>query len=105
MQARTLASGVSLTSAAAQASVTNDTTPYIRNRAVVARVILNGNTGTPTVKIQQSDDGSTWTDDIIVTSASAPVVEAQLTLKKYTRANVTATGSAGTFSAYLEASA
>lgn len=97
-----LGAGVSLTAAAAQTAVLSDDTPFSPGFNAVATISLTGATGTPTVKIQGSDDNSTFTDLMTVSAITSNVVKAEVTIKKYMRLNVTAVGTAGTVSAWLE---
>lgn len=98
----TLGEGVSLTSAAAQAAQATDDTPFARGFDAICTIVLTGATGTPTVKIQTSPDGSTWSDAVTLSSIANSSVKREIALDKYARLNVTAAGSAGVVSAYLE---
>lgn len=98
-----LGAGVALTAAAAQAAVFCDDTPFSPGFNAVATISLTGATGAPTVKIQGSDDNVTFTDLVTVSAITANVVKAEVTIQKWMRLNVTAVGTAGTVSAWLEA--
>ncbi len=64
-------------------------TPFVYGRHPTAVVTCNGFTGT--VKIQTSDDDSTWTDVATVTGTTTDRTELlAITLKPWIRANVTA---------------
>ena len=82
--------GTALAAAAASTGVEMNVTPYIEGKEVVGSIDLNGFHGT--VKIQSSDDDSTYADVLTVTTAAPASFskEATMTLKKYMRANVTA---------------
>lgn len=98
-----LGAAVSLTAAAAQTGVAMDETPFAPGFNAIATISLTGATGTPTVLIQGSDDNSTWTTLVTVAAITANVVKAEVTLQAYMRVNVSAVGTAGTASAWLEA--
>lgn len=99
----TLAAAVVATSAVAQTAVDTLETPFAPGFNAIAHLSFTGLTGTPTVKIQTSDDGTTWTDALVVSVLTRANVMAEITLKKMARLNVTAVGSAGTVDAYLQA--
>lgn len=102
MKITTLGQGVSLTAAAAQTAVQMNTTPFLNGRELGLMTSAAGATGTPTVKVQGSEDNSTWTD--IATFALADITAARMqtiTASRYMRLNVTAVGTAGTVNAYL----
>jgi hypothetical protein len=99
---KALAENVSLAVAAA-AAVTFDKTPFIRDKPcnvlLIAPVL---SAGTPTIKIQGSDDaGATWTD-LATWQPTAPSTKLVTFIpKKQQRLNVTVVGT-GTVSAYAD---
>ncbi len=95
--------GEGLNSVAAETAVEMTTSPFLPHRSAVAKLNVSSNFN-GTVKIQGSDDGTTYTDLLTVTGTTQPNKEAQVTLKKYMRANVTAY-TAGSANAYLNAGA
>lgn len=99
----TLGTAVSATAVAAQTSVTTTATPFAPGHNAVVSVCLTGVTGTPTIKVQTSDDNSTWTDAVTVSVITRNHVMSEVTLKSYARLNVTVAGSAGTIDAYIRA--
>lgn len=103
MKTLALAEGVSATAAAAQAAVRSRVTPFLAGRDVVATIAFSDATGTPTGKIQGSDDGTTWVD--LMTSTVLGTKKATVKAREYMRFNVTAAGTAGVASAYIEAGA
>ena len=90
--------GVALNAAGAGAAVR--ATPFVEGREAVAVVDVRGVGGTPTIRLQGSDDGTTWTD-LVVHTGNPPAKMAQITIPKYLRYNVTAAGTAGTANVYL----
>lgn len=101
MKTLELGAGVSLTAAAAQAAVRSRVTPFLAGREVVATINMAGATGTPTVLIQGSDDGTTWTT--LLSSTVLGLKKSTIKTREYMRVNVTAAGTAGNVSAYLDA--
>lgn len=97
----TLGSAVSAAAVAAQAAQATDETPFAPGFNAIAELVLTGVTGTPTIKIQTSDDATTWTDALTVSALTRNVVKAEITLKKHARLNVTGAGTAGTVDGYL----
>lgn len=96
-----LGEGVSLTAAAAQTAKQPANTPLLPGFEAIAAVNLDGATGTPTVKIEGSDDGgTTWTELLTITDLNALKL-AKITLHADMRLNVSVVGSAGKVSAYL----
>lgn len=95
-----LGEGIALNSAAAQSAVDLDTTPLLAGREAVIFASTNGLAGSAVMKVQTSDDGSTWTD-VLTVNAQGPAVMKKVTLKKKARLNVTSAGTGGTGSAYL----
>lgn len=100
MKTLILAEGVSASAAAAQAAVEPLATPFLAGRDVVAEILPQDVTGTPTFKIQGSDDNSVWVD--LLTSTSLAPKKGNIKLRPYMRFNVTAAGTAGNVSAYCE---
>lgn len=98
-----LGAGVVLTSAVAQTALEMDSTPFAPGFNAVATINLTGATGTPTVLIEGSDDGTTYTTLLTVAAITASMVKAEVTLKKHMRLSVSVVGTAGTVSAWLEA--
>ena len=94
-----LGEGIAATGTVAQAAVDAKATPFLEGRDIVARLDLSGVTGTPTIKIQGSSDGTTWSD--LVTHSVLYSKEYNIKCNRYMRVNQTAAGSAGTYSAYL----
>lgn len=97
----TLGAAVSAIAAAAQAAKDTDDTPFSPGFNAIATVVLTGVTGTPTIKVQTSDDNVAWTDAVTVSALDRNVVMAEIEVKRYARLNVTAVGTAGTVDAYL----
>lgn len=104
-----LAENVSAAGVAAVAGVLFTKTPFIRDKPFNVLLVAQGVTGTPTVKIQASDDPDTIADgaatwvDLGTWSPAAGGSTKLLTLlmaKRRIRANVTVAGTAGTISAY-----
>lgn len=98
---KNLAQDVSAASAAAQTAVECDTSPFIVGGSCISQVSLDGVTGTPTIKIQGSADGSTWSDLVTITDITQLLVMDKITVYEQMRLNVTVAGSAGTVTAYL----
>lgn len=96
-----LGEAVSLTTAAAQTAVALDDTPFAPGFNGVVVFNLTGATGTPTVKVQGSADGTTWDDLLTVSAITASLKLAEVTLYAQMRLNVTVVGTAGTVSAYI----
>lgn len=98
-----LASAVALTGTVAQTGVDNgNKTPFLPNRKIRARVEISADaTGAPTIKVQGSDDNSTWVD--LATFAGLASNEQMVTAYRYMRANQTVAGGAGTYNAFIEA--
>ena len=101
---KTLAAiGTAADATAAQTAVTCDETPFAPGFNVLARVIFKGATGAPVVKIQGSEDGTTWSDLAATSGILADSFVFEVTCMKYMRANCTTAGGAGDYAAYLEA--
>lgn len=101
---KTLAAiGTAADATAAQTAVDCDETPFAPGFNVIARVVFKGATGTPVVKIQGSEDGTTWSDLAATSGVLADVFPFEVTCYRYMRANCTTAGSAGDYAAYLEA--
>lgn len=100
MKTLVLGENVAATGVAAQSAVQPLATPFLAGRDVVAKIVLNAVTGTPTVKIQGSDDNSVWVD--LLNNTSLMSKEGNIKMRPYMRLNVTVAGGAGTVSAYLE---
>lgn len=98
---KTLGQDVDATAVAAQTAVTLGTAPFVTKGNSFYVVSLAGVTGTPTIKIQGSDDGSTWTDLKSITDITQYLYIGEITNYASVRLNVTAGGSAGTVTAYL----
>lgn len=98
MKTLSLGDSVSATAVAAQTAVVPLATPFLAGRDVVGHINMNGVTGTPTIKIQGSDDNSTWVD--LMTNTTLTDKQGNFKLKPYMRLNVTVVGGAGTVSAY-----
>lgn len=98
-----LGEDVALTGDAAQTAVTCDETPFAPGFNGIVTVSLAGPTGTPTVLIEGSDDGTTYTTLLTITDITQLLVKAEVTIYAYMRLNVTEVGTAGTVTAYLEA--
>lgn len=106
---KALAENVSAAAAAAVAGVLFTKTPFIRDKPFNVLLVAQGITGTPTVKIQASDDpdtvvdaSATWVDLGTWSPAAGGSTKllTTMTAKRRVRANVTAAGTAGTISAY-----
>lgn len=82
-------------SVAAGSTITNNTSPFMEGASVV--VMAHALTGafTGSAKLQESDDGTTWSDISGAVAADAGVDFFQITLKKYIRINCTAYTSGG----------
>lgn len=103
MALKTLLNAVSAASAAAGTAQTMGDTPFLDGQNCRARIALSADAaGSVVVKIQGSDDNSTWTDLLTHTGVGIPSTEAEITCKKYMRGNVTGAGSTGKASAFLE---
>lgn len=98
----TLANKQSYAAAAAGTSILINKTPFLDSENCTAHINYSTDAaGTGVVKIQGSDDGTTWTDLFTSPASPAPDIEADVICSKYMRANVSTTGSAGTVSVYL----
>lgn len=103
MNLKVLGENIALTAAAAQAAVqVTGTTPFLERKRGVLTAQTVGLTGAATFKVQSSDDNVAWTDEIVI-AADAPVKKVEVSVRQYYRTNVTAAGTAGVGSAYLEA--
>lgn len=103
MATKTLLSAVSAAAAAAGSTVTLGVSPFLDGQNARARIVLSADAaGSVVVKVQGSDDGTTWSDLLTHTGVGTPSTEAEVTCKKYMRGNVTGAGSAGEVSVYLE---
>lgn len=98
----TLAAGAVLTSAVAQPAKLMLETPFSQGFNTIASINLTGATGTPTVLIEGSDDGTTYSTLMTVAAITESLVKAEVVLKKYMRARVSVVGTAGTVSAWIE---
>lgn len=99
MKISSLANNVSAAAVAAQAAVDCDATPFLPGRKAILDLDLFGVTGSPVIKVQGSNDGSTWTDLVSHTALVRSLYEVEVYAEM--RANVTTAGTAGTFSATL----
>lgn len=98
----TLANKQSYSAAAAGTSTLVNFTPFLDSENCTAHINFSTDAaGTGVVKIQGSDDGSTWSDIYTTAAGPAPDIEVDIICRKYMRANVTTAGSAGTVSVYL----
>ena len=100
MKTLIIAEGIVATGTVAQTAVGATATPFLAGRDTVCRVVPTGLTGTPTVKVQGSDDNATWTD--LVTHTVLYEKQYNIKCARYVRANQTVAGSAGTYSVYLD---
>ena len=100
MKLMAIGEGVSLSATGAGAAVQPNATPFVQGREAVAVVDVRGVAGSPIIRLQGSDDGTTWTD-LVVHSGNPPAKMTQITLPKYLRYNVTAAGTTGTANVYL----
>jgi hypothetical protein len=100
MKALILATNVSAAAAAAQTAVQATATPFLSGRDVICHIEKTGVTGTPTIKVQGSDDGTTYTD--LVSSTTLTNVVSNIKCMRYNRVNVTVAGSAGTINVWFE---
>ena len=103
MNVKTIGEGIDLTAAAAGSSVDLNGTPFVEGREAVLVVSTDALSGA-TLKVQSSEDGSTWTDELTV-SSQGPATFRRVTCKRYIRYNVTVAGTTGTANAYLLGSA
>jgi hypothetical protein len=100
MQMLTLATNVAATGVAAQTAVNSNVTPFGNGRDVVVAIDPTVTlTGTPTILIEGSPDGVTYTT--LVTHTALYGKWYQVKAQRYMRANVTVAGSAGSFNAYV----
>ncbi len=104
MKLYAIAEGLSLAATGAGAAVELNATPFVQGRGAVLMVDVRGVSGSPTLRVQGSDDGTTWTD-LVVHTGNPPAKMAQVTIPKFLRYNVTAAGTAGTANVYLLGSA
>lgn len=100
----TLASAVAATGTVTQAAQTTRTTPYMIERKATAVVDLTTVTGTPTVLIETSVDGTAYTTAGTFT-VIGKVKFLDITLSNFIRVRQSVAGSAGTFDVYLLAPA
>lgn len=99
----TLANKQSYSAAAAGTSTLVNKTPFLDSENTTVHINFSTDAaGTGVVKIQGSDDGTTWTDLYTSPASPAPDIEADVICSKYMRANVSTAGSAGTVSVYLD---
>ncbi len=99
MKTLILGEGASGTAVANQPAVNAKASPFLEGRDVVLFINSNGLTGSPTILVQGSSDGTTY-----VTLATHTVLYSkQYNIKHYNymRLGMTVAGGAGTFSAYL----
>lgn len=97
----TLGSAVDATAVAAQTAQSTTSTPFGEGFNAIVHVCSTGLTGSPVIKVQTSDDNSSWTDAVTVNVLTRNHVMSEVTLKKYARLNVTTGGSAGRIDAYI----
>jgi hypothetical protein len=97
-----LAAAVAANAVAAQTAVATNVTPFSRGFNARCNINLTGVTGTPTLKVQTSPDGTTWNDALVLNVITRQGFQGELTLDNYARFNVTGAGSAGTVDCYLE---
>lgn len=101
-KATMLAEAVSNAAVAAQTAVTLGTTPFLPGRKVEAFIEISPDaTAAGTIKIQGSDDNSSWND--LLTASALAGKRGMVQAYKYMRANMTAAGTAGTFNAGIRA--
>ena len=99
MQLLTLATAVSATGVAAQTAVNSNVTPFGNGRDVLIEVIPTvALTGTPTILVEGSGDGVTYTT--LVTHTALYEKKYQVKAQRYMRVNVTVAGTAGAVSVY-----
>ena len=101
MKTLILAENVSATAVANQSAVQPLATPFLAGRDVVAVIDASAATGTPNLRIQGSDDNSTWVD--LATSSGATALghrEFNIKLRPYMRFGVFTAAGAGVVSAY-----
>lgn len=103
MKIQMLAEAVSNAAVAAQTSVDlGNKTPFLPGRKVEAFIDVSSDaSAAATIKIQGSDDNSTWVD--LLTSTALAGKRAMVTAYRYMRANETVAGTAGTYNAGLRA--
>lgn len=102
----TTGSGASATAVAAGSTITMPTTtPVIVGRQCLVEFYSKGVTGTPTVLVEGSSDGTTWTT--LATAQSNQMVTndywrfPSVQVYKYMRYNTTVAGGAGVFNIYV----
>ena len=98
---KVLGEAVALNAVAAQTAVAMNATPFSPGFNGVVVFSMTGATGTPTVKVQGSADGTTWVDLLTVSAITAFLKLAEVTIYAQMRLNVTVVGTAGTVSAYV----
>lgn len=103
MKISMLAQAVSNASVAAQTGVDfGNKTPFLTGRQVEAFIDVSSDaTAAATIKIQGSDDNSTWVD--LLTSTALAGKRGMVQMYRYMRANQTVAGTAGTYNAGLRA--
>lgn len=99
---KTLASNVAATGTATQTAQTTQTTPMISGRTALVMVDTTTVTGTPTILIETSADGTTYSTAATVTLIGK-VTLVEVALANYIRARQSVAGSAGTYNAYAYA--
>ena len=97
----TLGTAVDATAVAAQTAVSTTASPFAPGFNAIVHICSTGLTGSPVIKVQTSDDNSTWTDAVTLNVLTRNHVMAEVELKKYARLNVTTGGSAGRIDAYI----
>jgi len=99
MQTKVIGEAINLTVAAAGTAVTLNGTPFMQNREATVVISTSGLAGA-TLRIQTSEDNSTWTD-LVTVNSQGPVKMAQFRVTPYIRYNVTTAGTGGTANVYL----
>lgn len=96
-----LGAAVDATAVAAQTGVLTNQTPFAPGFNAVVEISPTGLTGSPVIVVQTSPDNTTWTTVATLNVITRFGFEAEITLDKYARLNVTTGGSAGKVDCYL----
>lgn len=97
----TLASAVAATGTVTQTAQATRTTPFMQGRKATVTCDLTTVTGTPTVLVETSGDGTSYTTAATFT-VIGKVKKIDITLDNFVRVRQSVAGSAGTFDVYLD---
>jgi hypothetical protein len=102
MKTLILADQVSAAATSTQTAIRPLATPFLAGRDAVWKVDASGITGTPTILLEGSVDGVTYTTNATCAlAAGSPGREFNVKVQPYNRTRVSVAGSAGVFSSSL----